>query len=66
MDVTNASPEREILNKPGASELLQVKGRTLDEWMRKKIVPFAKLPSGAVRFRRSQLLAFIAKYEVGQ
>jgi hypothetical protein len=58
---------REILDKPGASELLQIHPRTLlDEWMRKKIVPYAKLPSGTVRFRRSQLLGFIAKYEVSQ
>jgi predicted site-specific integrase-resolvase len=55
---------REILNKSGASDLLQIKPRTLDEWMRKGIVPYAKLPSGTVRFRRSQLLEFIARYEV--
>ena len=57
---------REILDKPGASDLLQIHPRTLDDWMRKKIVPYAKLPSGTVRFRRSQLLEFIARYEVTQ
>ena len=59
------SPQiREILDKPGASALLQIHPRTMDDWMRKKIVPYAKLPSGAVRFRRSQLIEFIAKHEV--
>jgi len=56
--------EDEILDKPGASKLLKISIRTLDDWMRKKRVPYSKLPSGTVRFRRSQLLAFIAKYEV--
>jgi predicted site-specific integrase-resolvase len=55
---------REILDKPAASDLLQIHPRTLDDWMRKKIIPYAKLPSGTVRFRRSQLLEFIAKHEV--
>lgn len=54
----------EILDKSGASKLLEISPRTLDEWMRKRVVPFAKLPTGTVRFRRSQLLEFIAKYEV--
>ena len=74
MIVENAPPDdadlkrvegliREILNEPEAAEFLKVKPRTVDDWMRKKRIPFAKLPSGAVRFRRSQLLAFIAKYE---
>jgi predicted site-specific integrase-resolvase len=57
---------REILNKKGASGFLQVSPRTLDEWMRRGIVPFAKLPSGSVRFRRSQLIEFIAKHEVAR
>ena len=55
---------REILNKKGASEFLQVSPRTIDDWMRKKRVPFSKLPSGTVRFRRDQLIAFLAKHEV--
>ena len=57
---------RDILDKLGASDLLRINPRTLDEWMRRKIVPYAKLPSGTVRFRRSQLLEFIAKHEVSQ
>lgn len=54
----------EVLDKPEASKFLVISTRTLDGWMRKRIVPFSKLPSGTVRFRRSQLLAFIEKYEV--
>jgi excisionase family DNA binding protein len=65
--MTNINPEiREILDKLGAADLLQISTRTLDDWMRKKVVPFSKLPSGTVRFRRSQLLEFIARYEVTQ
>jgi excisionase family DNA binding protein len=53
-----------VLNKPEAAELLIIKPRTLDDWMRKKRIPFCKLPSGAVRFRTDQLLAFLSKFEV--
>jgi excisionase family DNA binding protein len=60
------TPIREILDKPAASDLLQISTRTLDEWMRKKAIPYAKLLSGTVRFRRSRLLEFIARHEVGQ
>jgi excisionase family DNA binding protein len=66
MIVTNASPDSAVLTKAEAAEFLKVRPRTVDDWMRKKRIPFAKLPSGAVRFRRSQLLDFIAKYEVEQ
>jgi len=54
----------EVLGKPDASRLLSISTRTLDSWMRRRIVPFSKLPSGAVRFRRSQLLSFIEAHEV--
>ena len=73
MIVQNAPPDNAVWtqaetvwDKPETAEFLKIKVRTLDDWMRKKRIPFAKLPSGAVRFRKSQLLAFIAKYEVGQ
>ena len=56
----------EVLNNRGASKFLQISTRTLDDWMRKKRLPYAKLPSGTVRFRRSQLIAFIAKHEVAR
>ena len=67
MIVTNAPPdERRILNKPEAAEFLKVKPRTVDDWMRKRRIPFAKLPSGAVRFRRSSSFWPVhgAKYEL--
>jgi len=62
----NAYPtqDTEVLRKDAASKLLEISNRTLDDWMRRRIVPFSKLPTGAVRFRRSQLLAFLDKYDV--
>ena len=63
MIVENAPPDSAVLTKAGAAEFLKVKPRTVDDWMRKKRIPFVKLPSGTVRFRRSQLLDFLAKYE---
>jgi predicted site-specific integrase-resolvase len=54
----------EVLRKAEASKLLGISTRTLDDWQRRRIVPFSKLPTGAVRFRRSQLLAFLDKYDV--
>jgi excisionase family DNA binding protein len=53
----------EILNKEGAAAFLRVQPRTIQEWMRKRLIPHVKLPSGAVRFRRSQLIAWIEKHE---
>jgi hypothetical protein len=53
----------EVLSKLEASRLIGISTRTLDSWMKKRIVPFSKLPSGLVRFRRSQLLAFIEHFQ---
>lgn len=52
------------MDKKEAAEFLRIKPRTLEEWMRLKRVPFCKLPGGTVRFRRSQLLEFLAKFDV--
>ena len=54
----------EVLRKGAAATLLGISKRTLDDWQRRRIVPFSKLPTGAVRFRRSQLLAFLDKHDV--
>jgi predicted site-specific integrase-resolvase len=54
----------EILRKRGACALLKIQPRTLDDWM-KSGLPYIKLPSGAVRFRRTQLLDYLAKFETG-
>jgi Helix-turn-helix domain len=54
---------REIYDKPEAAEFLRIKKRTLDVWMTKGL-PYAKLPSGAVRFRRDQLLNWLEKHAV--
>jgi excisionase family DNA binding protein len=53
-----------IFDKSEAAKFLVIKPRTLDDWMRRKRIPFSKLPSGAVRFRRDQLIEFLKKYEV--
>jgi excisionase family DNA binding protein len=56
--------DKPVFDKPETAEFLRIKPRTLDDWMRRKRIPFAKLPSGAVRFRRDQLIEFLKKYEV--
>jgi Helix-turn-helix domain len=53
-----------VFDKPETCAFLCIAPRTLDEWMRRKRIPFSKLPSGAVRFRRDQLIEFLKKYEV--
>ena len=65
MKVSSLSNDQQVLNKPEAADLLRIKRRTLDDWMRRRRVPFIKLPSGAVRFRRDQLLEFLAKFNAG-
>jgi excisionase family DNA binding protein len=57
------SDTREVFTKAEAAAFLRIKTRTLDEWMRLKHVPFCKLPSGTVRFRREHLLGFLARFE---
>jgi len=65
VNVTIPSNDSAVLTKAEAAELLKVKPRTIDEWMRRGRIPFCKLPSGTVRFRRDQLLEFLGKFEVG-
>jgi excisionase family DNA binding protein len=61
---TFPSNDSVIYNKTGAADFLKVKPRTIDEWMHKRRIPYSKLPSGAVRFRRDQLIEFLRTYEV--
>ena len=58
-------PNSEVLDKYGASVFLGFSSRTLDTWISKKRIPYVKLPGGSIRFRRSQLIEFLKKHEVG-
>ena len=65
MENTQSNAELlELLTKPEAANLCRVSSRTLDEWMRKGFLPFCKLPTGSVRFRRSQIMDALARFEV--
>jgi excisionase family DNA binding protein len=55
----------EVFDKHGAAMFLGFSTRTIDTWVQKKRIPFVKLPGGSIRFRRSQLIAFLEKYEQG-
>jgi excisionase family DNA binding protein len=57
-------PDREVFDKYGASEFLGFSSRTTDTWIQQKRIPYIKLPGGSIRFRRSQLIDFLKKYEV--
>lgn len=48
----------ELLTKSEAAELLRIKPRTLAEWIRRCRIPYYKLPSGAIRFRKDSLLEY--------
>ena len=39
-----SSNDDAILTEEGAAEFLKVKPRTIDEWMRKRRIPFCNLP----------------------
>ncbi|MGA7904845.1 MAG: helix-turn-helix domain-containing protein [Terrimicrobiaceae bacterium] len=65
MNLTSSTSNDAILTKAEAAEFLRIKPRTVDEWMRRGRIPFCKLPSGTVRFRRDQLIEFLGKFEVG-
>ena len=66
MTETYSSTNNAVLTKPEAASLLRIAPRTLDDWMRRGRIPFCKLPSGTVRFRREQLLEFLGKFEVAR
>jgi predicted site-specific integrase-resolvase len=53
----------EVMTKIQAAGFIQVSKRTLDNHMKRGWIPFIKLPSGAIRFRRSQLIAFLETYQ---
>lgn len=54
----------EILNKKETANALRISVRTADKWMRKGILPFVKMPTGAVRFRRSHILGLMDRYAI--
>jgi predicted site-specific integrase-resolvase len=56
----------EVMTKPQAAGFIQVSKRTLDNHMKRGWIPFIKFPSGAIRFRRSQLIAFMETYQQGR
>ena len=47
MIIANTAPDEAVWTKPETAEFLKIKVRTLDDWIRKKRIPFAKLPSGS-------------------
>jgi excisionase family DNA binding protein len=51
------SDPNEIIRTAEAARLLDVSPRTLQEWAREGKVPFVSLPSGRLRFRRSDVEA---------
>ena len=53
----------EIMDKREAAAFLRIRPRTLDDWQKRGLIPYCKLPSGSVRFRRDHLLAFVAQFE---
>ena len=64
MKVFSSSNDGAVLTKAEAADFLRIKPRTLDDWMRRGRIPFCKLPSGTIRFKRQQLLEFLSKFEV--
>jgi hypothetical protein len=60
------SHEEEVMTKTQAAGFMQVSKRTLDSHMKKGWIPFSKFPSGAIRFRRSQLVACLDTYQHGR
>ena len=58
--------EEEVMTKTQAAGFMQVSMRTLDSHMKKGWIPFSKFPSGAIRFRRSQLVDCLNTYQHGR
>ena len=52
-----------LLSKSEVAARLRISPRTLDQWMRKKRVPFLKIGK-TVRFRFSDVLEKLSRFEV--
>jgi len=63
-NMSNAETSDQILNKKETANALRISVRTADDWMRKGILPFIKMPTGAVRFKRSHLLELMDRYAI--
>lgn len=63
---TSNTHEEEVMTKTQAAGFMQVSKRTLDSHMKKGWIPFSKFPSGAIRFRRSQLVGCLDTYQHGR
>ncbi len=61
--VTDLSPNA-FLSKEEAASRLRVTTRTLDNYMKKRVVPFYKIGGNAVRFRICDLDAAMEKFRV--
>jgi excisionase family DNA binding protein len=53
--------QREVLTAAEAADLLRISLRKLNEWVRLKHIPFCTLPGDTIRFRREQILEFLAR-----
>ena len=57
-----------LLTKGEAAELLKITGRTLDNWMRRGILPFSKMGdtrNAVVRIRRIDIEAMLSTHRIG-
>lgn len=54
----------DYLTKKQVAKLVQTSPRTIDAYMMKGILPFIKMPTGSVRFRRSQIIEALNKFQV--
>jgi excisionase family DNA binding protein len=54
-----------LLTAREVAELLGVAVETVLRWTRADKLPAIKLPSGAIRYRRDELEAWLAEHQVG-
>ena len=53
-----------LLTKRGLAPKLQISTRTLDDWMRRGLVPFIKIGGKTVRFRLADVLEKLNAHRV--
>ena len=59
-----AADDLALLKRPQLARAINVSARTLDNWQKRKIIPYLKLSARCVRYHLPTVLAALRKFEI--
>ena len=60
----SATADLALLKRPQLAKAINVSPRTVDNWQRRKIIPWVRISPRCVRFHLPSVLAALRKFEV--